>query len=174
MGCLSESWLPLQNSNCKWATALSILVIIVYFSVTPRDAGERGHCFPCSFKREATGAEVTFHDSITGNFMIQHLFETNVLQLFTHPQHSEWFSTLSAIIYLWGQHCCWTETNILLKNLLFFKSLHFPQRLLPLALTAATCVLSNSTYKLSISADMIVEIQVTKLLTKLFTESHWR
>jgi len=27
----------------KWATALSILVIIVYFSVTPRDAGEREH-----------------------------------------------------------------------------------------------------------------------------------
>jgi len=32
--------------------------------------GERGHCFPCSFKREAKGAEVTFHHSIIGNFMV--------------------------------------------------------------------------------------------------------
>jgi len=34
--------------------------------------------------------------------------------------------------------------------------------------------LSNSTYKLSTSADMIVKIQVTKLITKLLAESHWR
>jgi len=32
--------------------------------------GDRGHCFPCSFKREATGAELTFHHSIIGNFMV--------------------------------------------------------------------------------------------------------
>ena len=44
----------------------------------------------------------------------------------------------------------------------------------PLPYTAATCVLSNSTYKLSISTDMTVETQVTKLRAKLLTESHWR
>jgi len=40
--------------------------------------------------------------------------------------------------------------------------------------TAATYVLFNSTYKLGISTDTIVEIQVTKLLTKLLAESHWQ
>jgi len=49
---------------------MGILVIVVYFSVTPRDAGERGHFFPCSFKREAMGAELTFHHGIIGNFMV--------------------------------------------------------------------------------------------------------
>ena len=29
--------------------------------------------------------------------------------------------------YFWGHHCCWTETNILVNNFLFFISLHFPQ-----------------------------------------------
>jgi len=130
--CLNKSWLLLQTSSCKWATALSILVIIVYFSVTPRDLGERGHYggnfFPCSFKREATGAELTFHHSIIGNFMVKDLVETNLLQLFTHPQHSEWFSSLC--YYFWGQHCCWTETNILVKNYLVFYKFAFPAILL--------------------------------------------
>jgi len=39
--------------------------------------------------------------------------------------------------------------------------------------TAATCVSCNSTCKLIISTDMIIEIQITKLLAKLLTESHW-
>jgi len=71
-GMLNKSGLLLQNSNCKWATALSVLVviIIVYFSVTLRDARRAGGCFPCSFNREATGAELTFHHSIIGNFMV--------------------------------------------------------------------------------------------------------
>ena len=78
--------------------------------------------------------------------------------------------------YFWGQHCCLTETNILVKNFLFFVNLHFPQCLywpLPTAASAATCVLSNSTYKLSISTDMIIEILITKLLAKFLAESHW-
>jgi len=45
---------------------------------------------------------------------------------------------------------------------------------LPSAASAATCVLCNFTYKLSISTDMIIEIQFAKLLVKLPTESHWR
>jgi len=36
VGCLNKSRLLLQNSNCKWATALSISVEIMYFAVTPR------------------------------------------------------------------------------------------------------------------------------------------
>jgi len=43
-----------------------------------------------------TGAEVDFYNSITGNFMVyQDLFETNLLQLFTNPQHLESFSAIS-------------------------------------------------------------------------------
>jgi len=64
----------LQTSTCQWATALCIQVMIVHFSAPPRDASERGHYggnfFPCSFKREATGAELTFNHSITRNFMV--------------------------------------------------------------------------------------------------------
>jgi len=37
----------------------------------------------------------------------------------------------------------------------------------PTTASAATCVLCNSTYKLIISTDMIIEIQITKLLAKL-------
>jgi len=42
----------------------------------------------------------------------------------------------------------------------------------PTAASAATCVLRNSTCKLIISTDMIIEVQITRLLTKLLAESH--
>jgi len=42
------------------------------------------------------------------------------------------------------------------------------------AASTATCVLCNFTYKVSIATDTIIEIQITKLLAKLHTESHWR
>jgi len=45
--------------------------------------------------------------------------------------------------------------------------------LTPAAASAATYVLCNSACKLIISTDMIIEIQITKLLAKLLTESHW-
>jgi len=44
----------------------------------------------------------------------------------------------------------------------------------PTVASTATCVLCNSTCKLIISTGMIIEIQITKLLAKLVTESHWR
>jgi len=38
--------------------------------------------------------------------------ETNLLQLFAHPENSEMaFSNFCC--YFWGQHCCCTETSIL-------------------------------------------------------------
>jgi len=43
--------------------------MIVYFSVTLRDERE-GALLPLFFKREATWAELTFHHSIIGNFMV--------------------------------------------------------------------------------------------------------
>jgi len=43
---------------------------------------------------------VPFHNSIIGNFMAyQGRFETNLLQLFVHPESSEWFSIISGIIF---------------------------------------------------------------------------
>jgi len=55
------------------------------------------------------------------------------------------------------------------EELFVFYKFAFPSTLLmsrcPTAASAVTCVSRYSTYKLSISADMIVEIQVTKLLT---------
>ena len=57
-----------------------------------------------------------------------------------------------------------------------FYTFAFPSGLLltPTAASAATCVLCNFTYKLSTSTDVIIEIQITKLLAKLLTESHCR
>ena len=42
----------------------------MYFSVTLRDAKRAGALLPFFFKREATEAELTFHNSIIGNFMV--------------------------------------------------------------------------------------------------------
>jgi len=46
--------------------------------------------------------------------------------------------------------------------------------LTPTAASVTTCVLSNSTYKLTLSTDMVIEIQITKLPAKFLTEGHWR
>jgi len=52
------------------------------------------------FQQGETGAEVPFHKSIIGNFMVyQDWLETNLLQLFGHPENSEWFSIISVIIF---------------------------------------------------------------------------
>jgi len=43
---------------------------------------------------------ILFHIRIIGNFMVyKDRLETNLLQLFVHPQNSQWFSTSSAIIF---------------------------------------------------------------------------
>jgi len=128
VGCLNKSWLLLQTFNCKWTTALSILVIILFFSVTLRDVRRAGTLLPLFFQKGGNGGG--------GNFSSQYhriswlirstVVETNLLQLFTHPQHSEWFSTLSVIIFEVNsvaeqkQTCWW-------KHFLFIISLHFPQ-----------------------------------------------
>ena len=60
---------------------------------------------PCPFERGATGAEVPFHNNVIGSFMVcQYRIETNLLQLFAHPENSEWFSMIC--YYFGGQHCC--------------------------------------------------------------------
>ena len=62
---------------------------------------------------------------------------------------------------------------ILVKNFFFYVciSLNTFTDPCPTAASAATCVLCNFTYKLSISTDMIIEIQITKLLKTSYRES---
>jgi len=53
-----------------------------------------------SKKGQRTWANATCHNSIVGNFMICHdQLETNLLQLFSHPESSEWFSIISVFIF---------------------------------------------------------------------------
>ena len=90
----------MQTSNCKWATALSILVIIVYFSVTLRDVRRAGALLPLFIQKGGDGDGANFSSQYHREFHgKQELVETNLLQLLTYPQHSEWFSTLSVIIF---------------------------------------------------------------------------
>ena len=87
----------MQTSDCKWATALSILVIIVYFfSYSQGHAESGGLASPVLSKGGGDNFSSQYHMEFHGQ---QDLVETNLLQLFTHPQHSEWFSTLSVIIF---------------------------------------------------------------------------
>jgi len=49
---------------------------------------------------EATGTEVPLHNNIIGTCMVyQYGIETNLLQLFAHPEISERFSIISVIIF---------------------------------------------------------------------------
>jgi len=53
-------------------------------------------CNPCTPMSNTTA----FHNSIIGNFMVhQDRLETNLLQLFRHPEISVWFSKISVIIF---------------------------------------------------------------------------
>jgi len=59
-----------------------------------------GGIAPCPFERGTTGAEAPFHNRITGDFLVfQNQLETNLLQLFAHPDNSEWPSIISVIIF---------------------------------------------------------------------------
>jgi len=51
---------------------------------------------PCPIKRGATGPVMPFYNSIIGIFIVnQKQFETNLLQLFAHPENSKCFSIIS-------------------------------------------------------------------------------
>jgi len=66
-------WRVMGNSTC-WAG-------------TPKN----GVISPWPFKRRAKGSEVLFHNSIMGDSTVyQNRLETNLLQLFAHPENSEW------------------------------------------------------------------------------------
>jgi len=81
-----------------------------------RVAGEvryDGGINPRPFQKGATGAEVPFHNSIIGKFIVYSRSTCNKFvaairaprkfrKVFWHFCH-----------YFWSQHCCWTETSIL-------------------------------------------------------------
>jgi len=55
---------------------------------------------PLPFQKGERVVEVPFHNSFIGNIMFdQGRLETNLLQLFTHPENSEWFSIISGNIF---------------------------------------------------------------------------
>jgi len=55
---------------------------------------------PRPLKSGATASEVPLHRIIIGNFMVcQDRLQTNMLQLFKHPENSEWFSIISVVIF---------------------------------------------------------------------------
>jgi len=75
-------------------------MLLVYFSVTLRDAQRAGALFPLFFQKGGNGGGANFSSQYHREFHGKHdLAETNLLQLFTNPQHSEWCSTLSVIIF---------------------------------------------------------------------------
>ena len=72
-------------------------------------------------------AEVPFHSRIIRNFMgYKDRLETNLLQLFVHPQNSEWFSIISAIIFEVNVVAAQKQAS-LVTICLFFTSFHCPQ-----------------------------------------------
>jgi len=51
------------------------------------------------FHKGATGQRCLYHNSIIVNFTVyQNWIQTNLLQLFAHPENSEWFSVIPVII----------------------------------------------------------------------------
>jgi len=64
-----------------------------------RDTGERGHC-PFPFIRGTTGAEMPFHRSVIGNFMVyQDRLETFIAAIRTARNLRVVFYNLSVIIF---------------------------------------------------------------------------
>jgi len=55
---------------------------------------------PCPFKRGETVEELSFHNSIIGNFIVyRDRIETTLLQLFALPWKSEWSSIIYVIMF---------------------------------------------------------------------------
>jgi len=181
--CLNKSWLLLQTSNCKWAAALGISVILVYccnlsggvalivwftangmcvknntimyvvrtsknrvissgdlylrtcrsgfpiatvlFSYSQGHAESGSIASPVLSKGRQLGAELTFHQSIIGNFMVWSSWNKFIAAIHAPTTFRILFYVLC--YHFLGQNCCRTETNILVKNFVFFANLYFPQ-----------------------------------------------
>jgi len=75
----------------EWTWILSFNSKVDQYIQGRRKGGAwRGHCPTCPFIRGATGTDVPLYKSIIGKFMAyQDRIETNLLQLFAHPETSE-------------------------------------------------------------------------------------
>jgi len=79
---------------------LSTLVIIVYFQLFSGTHGERGAVLPLFFQKGSNGCGANFSSQYHREFHEKQdlLVEANILQLLTHPQYSELFSTPYSVI----------------------------------------------------------------------------
>ena len=72
------------DKNLKIALGFTVSITLIWPG-TP----DTGALTPCPFNRGVTGAEVLFRNSTIGNLMFYHdRLETNLLQLFAHPDNS--------------------------------------------------------------------------------------
>ena len=134
MGCLNKSWLLLQISNRKWATALSISVVIVFcvlFSYSQGRAESGGIASPVLSKgkqREATGSELTFHDSIIRNFMVNKIQLKQIYCSYSRTHNIQNVFLHSLLLFSRSTlYLNRNKQNVLVKTFLFILSLHFSQ-----------------------------------------------
>jgi len=95
---------------CVWLITQFAYPLVPSIYPGYQGSGEQGNggCIaPLPFKRGATGAEVPFYNYIIGHFMVyQNRIETNLLQLFAHPENAQGFYMIPVIIF---------EVNIVAK-----------------------------------------------------------
>ena len=81
----------------------------------------RGHCFS-SFHKKLTRAEVPFHESIIGTFMVyQDRLETHSIFAAVRTLRNFRRVFYNFCYYFWSSHCRWTETSSIDNDFLFFK-----------------------------------------------------
>jgi len=61
----------------------------------------KSHAQIPAFRKGSSGADVSFRNSIIGNFIVyQDRIETDLLKLCARPENPEWFSVISIIIFV--------------------------------------------------------------------------
>jgi len=102
--------------------------------------------------------EVTFHNSIMGNFIVNKIYLKQIYCSYSII-HNIQNGFLHFVLLLLRSTMLLNRNKHIAEDMFVFNKFAFPSTvILSPCPTAATCVLSNSTYKLSISTEMIVEI----------------
>ena len=103
----------------------------IFSSHKVRDAGDWVHgggIAPLPFQMRGDGGGGALLKQYHRQFHVffyQDRIETNLLLLFASRKFRMVFYYFC--FYFWGQHCCWTETNILVTICLFLITFHCPQ-----------------------------------------------
>ena len=107
-------------------------------------------------------SNTAFHNSITGNFVVyQDRLETYSLQLFEHPENSEWFSTISVIIFEVNTVDEQKQT-LLVTIFLFFISFHCSKIFYcSLCLTAAPAPLNMHVVSTNFAKTLVTNLNMT-------------